>query len=168
MRSFAGLLWLIVTGCTSIPNSERLSISFGAGELAPPVEVDIRCENGGCDSRDQLEASIYWDAAQTVDPTTAQVEILEYKVEYELFDVPDAVPYYANVTSVVVPPYAPVAFIIKSAGSAQRDFVRDLSPALPLDGIGTLTLAGYDHRNTIVEFSVDFDISFFDFVDDTP
>jgi hypothetical protein len=164
------VLLLVPLVACEIDNNDRLAISFGSGDLAPPVQVDTRCENGGCDEREELEAKLYWDADQSVDATTARVEIRQYMIEIRLlgenYADEDLVPPYASVTSVFAVPYEDTTFNVKTIGDVQRDIIRDLAPSNPLDGIGTLTLEGYDNRNIQVTVSTQFDMSFYDFVDE--
>ena len=46
--------WLVA--CSPPPTEELLSITFGSGANAPPVEVDTLCSNGGCDALAEVEA----------------------------------------------------------------------------------------------------------------
>jgi len=162
-----GVSALTATGCQSPDTSSMLSITYGSGEFAPPVEVDTNCDDGGCDGLEQLQATLNFDQQGFVSGT-AQVEILQYKVEYGLYDLAadNQPPYYAGVTTVVVNINDSVDFNVRAAGSNQRDWIRARYGDRQLDGTATLTLAGYDQLNQVVQVSSDFDISFGDFVTD--
>lgn len=159
---------LLAAGCEPPPTSELLYITFGSGELAPPVEVDTLCDNGGCDGLEQLEAELHFQDHDLLNPD-AQVEILQYQVQYDLFAFDEeaegeALPFYANLTSVRVDLGESTAFNVRAAGERQRDWVRSRFGSDQVDGVGTLTLAGFDHRNEVVQVDVEFDIAFGDFV----
>jgi hypothetical protein len=165
-------LWMIVgvaalatTGCQNPDTSSMLSITFGPGEFAPPVEVDSNCSNGGCDGLEELEARLTFDQQGFVSGT-AQVEILEYRVDYSLYglDTDKQPPYYAGLTDVLVDVGSTADFNVRAAGTRQRDWVALRYGTEQLDGTGTLTLAGYDQLNNLVHVEADFDISFGDFV----
>ncbi len=173
---------LCAVACEPPPTEDLLSITYGTGEFAPPVRVDVACETGGCDGLEFLEVELTFEDHDLL-PTTAEVEILQYRVDYflpalgtEVTDTeatngegePLEVPYYAGTTSQVVPIDETVTFVVRAAGQVQREWVRAQVGTSQIDGIGTLTLAGYDHRNATVEVSEDFDISFGDFVEGDP
>jgi hypothetical protein len=146
-------------------DAEVLVVTFGTGKYAPPVEVDTRCDNGGCDGSEQIEVRI--KVEDDAPGSDAEVEILQYRVDYSLFSVEGEVPYYANVTSVRVAAEEPAEFNVRAAGQRQRDRITSQFGYDQIDGIGTLTLAGYDQDNEIVLAEAQFDILFGDFVDDT-
>lgn len=155
-------------GCEPAPTSELLRITFGSGEFAPPVEADTLCANGGCDGFEQLEAQLEFDSDGAFISGDAYVEIAQYRVDYDLagVDDEDQPPYYANETSVLCDVDETVTFNVLTVGQVQREFVRSRFGTQAIDGTGTLTLAGYDHRNAIVQVEASFAISFADFVDD--
>lgn len=162
-------LWMIVgvaafaaTGCQP-DTSSLLSITYGNGQYAPPVRVDTVCDNGGCDGLEQLDATLTFDQQAFVSGT-AQVEILQYRVDYALNGLTDQPPYYAGRTDVLCDVGASQDFNVRAAGQAQRDWVYARYLGQQVDGHATLTLAGYDELNNQVEVSADFDISFGDFV----
>lgn len=161
-----GIAALGVTGCEPSDTSDQLRITFGAGEYAPPVEADTLCSNGGCDGFEQLEAQLDFDSGGSFTSADAYVEILQYKVEYRLYEVDEQPPYFASETSVICNIDEPVTFNVLTVGQAQRDFIRSRLGTDQFDGTATLTLAGYDQRNGVVEVDADFTISFADFVDD--
>ena len=154
-------------GCT-VDTNEALSISYGSGEFAPPVEADILCSNGGCDGLEQVEVQLTYDReAAGFAPSDAFVEILQYRVQYAFRgDDPGAAPPdYAADTVVICTVDETVSFNIRAVGQVQREFVLAHYGTDQIDLRGTLELAGYDYRNASVLVSGDFDISFADFVD---
>jgi len=163
-----GITALGVTGCQPSETSDQLRISFGTGEFAPPVEADTLCSNGGCDGFEQVEAQLDFDSGGSFTSSDAYVEILQYRVDYDLAGVDDEEqpPFYANETSVICNIDEPATFNVLTVGQTQRDYVRSHFGTEQIDGTATLTLAGYDHRNGVVQVDANFAISFADFVDD--
>lgn len=167
------LPWMIVgiaafatAGCEPVPVSDLLRITYGSGEHAPPVLVDVNCNNGGCDGLEQLEAELTFEEGTGFIPSDATVEILQYRVDYDLdgLEVEEQPPFYAGVTTVLVTVGETVTFNVRAAGQRQRDWMLSHFGADQFDGEATITLAGYDHRNEIVFADAPFDISFGDFV----
>src|SRR5574341_2551651 len=87
-------LWIVLLGCE--PTAE-LSVTIG-----DPVEVDTRCDSGCNDQAMEVQVSLAEDAR-----ANAEVEILQYRVEYELSGV-EEVPFYADRTSLNVSVDEPV------------------------------------------------------------
>jgi hypothetical protein len=157
------LAWaLSMVGCSSTPTEELLSITFGDGPAAPPVEVDTLCGNGGCQTSAELAANLSFEDDGTVGDD-AVVEILQYRVDYTMGGFVDEVPYYSGATSVVVAKGASTIFQVRVAGDRQRDFFASRLGSGEVNGEGRLTLAGYDEFDEIVLVFADFDIAFGDF-----
>jgi hypothetical protein len=150
------VLFAAVCGCNVAVD---MSVTLGSGGHAAPVHVDTRCQNGGCGAADQLEVHV---SVQSDDIPNPAVEILQYRVDYDLPDVLELVPYYASATSVDVSAEAPATFNVRAAGERQREWI--VSGGYDrIDGTGTLTLAGYDQDDKVRTAEASFDIVFGDF-----
>src|SRR5512140_3617391 len=89
------LAGLLGAGCELTPTEDLLSISFGTGASAPPIEVDTLCGNGGCDQAAEIEAVLAYDDDGTVEDD-AELEVLQYRVDFEMGGVTETVPFYAG------------------------------------------------------------------------
>jgi len=160
---------LFTVGCEPPTSEDLLLITFDDSANAPPVEVDVVCINGGCDPLD-LVATLTFEQHDLLS-SSAEVEILQYKVEYDIASDAEAEepPFYANYTSVLVALGESASFTVVAVGQSQRDWVFEEYGGGTIDSaIGRLTLAGFDHKNEVVEVDAQFAIRFGDFVDNDP
>jgi len=156
---------LFTVGCEPPASEDLLLITFDDSENAPPLDIDVVCVNGGCEPLD-LTATLTFQEDDLL-LGTAEVEILQYKVEYDIEDDPEVEepPPYANYTSVLVPLGESSSFSVVAVSQAQRDWVYDeYGSELIDDAFGVLTLAGFDHLNEVVEVDAQFAVRFGDFV----
>lgn len=156
---------LVTAACGPSATEDALAITFGSGAGAPPVQVDVDCLNGGCESIEELAGELTYsdEEATAVD---AEVEILQYRIDYALAAPHDDVdlPYFAGHVALTVKVGETVGFNVVAAGEKQRQFILARYPDDQLRGTATLTLAGYDQQNEQVFPRADFDIYFDDFV----
>ncbi len=159
--------FLGLAACQPSSVSDQLFITFGSGENSPPAQIDMDCETEDCDGSEVVGVEVTWGAASSA-PEDATVELEQYRIDYYLPALGDEeVPYFAGVLSAVVPVGETVSFNVRAAGEPQREFVRARTDD-PIDGVATITVAGYDHRNEIVQVSADFEVVFGDFSVETP
>jgi hypothetical protein len=151
-----GLPW----GCDTTATEDQMVLTFAP--YSTPVTVDVKCENGGCSGEERISAKVAFDP-DTYVPEGTRVEFEQYRVEYDLADVEDEVPYFANPLDLVVLPEETTAFYVYAAGQTQRDFVREAVGLETVRGTALLTLAGYDNQDEQVFLEKEFDISFGDF-----
>jgi len=144
-------------GCA---DEAKLSITFGTGQYGPPIGVDTRCDNGGCEGPVQLEVQV---SVEAKDHPNAAFEILQYRVDYDLSGVEEQVPYFAGVTSLNVSADTPATLNVHAAGERQREWVLSRYGYDSIDGTATLTLAGYDQDDKVITSEAPFDIQFGDF-----
>jgi hypothetical protein len=167
LRSILGLAMLFTIGCEPPATGDQLVITFDDDENAPPLDVDLLCY-GECDPV-ELTATLTFKEHDLL-PEDAEVQIVQYKVEYDLSDEEGAEepPFYANLTSVLVNMGESASFTVVAVGQRQREWVlQNYGPNLIDQGIGTLALAGFDHMNEVVEVDVTFSpIRFANFDDD--
>ena len=137
-------------------------MTLGSGQGAAAVDVDTRCENGGCDSLEQVEASVSIDAHGHAD---AAIEILQYRVDYDLVGVAEQVPYYASETNLTVSADTAATLTVNAAGERQREWIIARFGFDQLQGTATLTLAGYDQDDNVKQAEAEFAIRFGDLED---
>jgi hypothetical protein len=151
-----GSLW----GCDSGSIADQLVLTFAP--YSTPVTVDTNCENGGCSMEDRITAMVAFDPDSYV-PEGTRVEFEQYRVEYDIGEIEDEIPYFASPLDVLVLPDETTTFYLYAAAQTQRDFVREAVGSSPAQGTALLTLAGYDDADEQVFLEKGFDISFGDF-----
>lgn len=157
----AGILALgLLSSCDSGSIGDQLVLTFAP--YSTPVTVDTNCENGGCSMEERITATLAFDTDTYVSEET-RVEIEQYRVEYDIDEIEDEIPYFASPLDVVVLPDQTTTFYVYAAGQTQREFVREAVGTEPAQGSALLTLAGYDDLNEQVFLEKSFDISFGDF-----
>jgi len=158
------LVAILALACEPPPTEELLAITFGAGAKAPPVELDVDCEDGGCMGLVELEVQLTFETHE-YSTIEAMVKIVQYRVDYHVGAPYDdlEVPYFSGNTSVALAIGDTTSFNIVVAGDTQREFLRPRIGERQAEGRATLTLAGYDHNDELVMPAADFDIFFDDY-----
>lgn len=141
--------------CFGCAEDAKLSIEINGGQ---PVEVDTRCDNGGCDEPVHVEALL---SIKGDDHPNATVEIFQYRVVYDLSGVED-VPYHAATTNLDVSVTAPATLTAVAASERQRAWVLSEVGYDRVEGTATLELAGYDQDDEVVLAEAEFEILFGD------
>lgn len=161
----SGALLAAAIGCAPPPTAELLTIGFGGGYGAPPIQLDVDCSNGGCAEPPLLTGHLTYQA-DIASSAEDYVEILQYRVDYKLLAPHDlvAMPYFAGHLSLLVPVGEVGEFNLAAASDRQRAAIRARFGDDPVSGTATLMLAGYDLNNEQVFPKVDFEIFFGDFV----
>lgn len=154
-------LALFAFGCSG---AVELDVGLASGASGAPVQVDTRCDNGGCESGDRVDLVV---GIRNDDQPAATVEVQQYRVSYDLPDVaPEVVPYFAAELEVSIVAGSPATLSVKAVGQRQREWILSRAGYDQIDGTATVTLAGYDQDDEVVEAQVDFAIAFGDFVTD--
>jgi hypothetical protein len=156
--SAVGLLW----GCSSSATEDLMKVTFAP--YSTPVTVDTSCENSGCADWNRVAVTVEFDSDSYVAEDT-QVDLEQYRIEYDLSDIEDEVPYFASPLEVSVVPDETTTFYVYVAGQTQRDFVRKAAGGKPVHGLALLTLAGYDQQDEQVFLEKGFDIEFADYLE---
>lgn len=164
MRALHHSLVVSVMALSACDEAAGLDVSFGSGQYAPPVQVDTRCDNGGCETPAYLEVEVSIGGEPRAD---AVVEILQYRVDYDLAGVGEEVPFFAAATILTVSAGTPATFNVLAAGDRQRDWILTEFGYESLEGTAKLTLAGYDQDDEVIMADARFDIGFGDFQDDS-
>lgn len=153
--SIPGLLWLTLAGCEPPPTSDLVSLEV----TGQPVEFDTFCDGNVC-AGNKLASSVLAFDANVLVSETGRFEVQQFRIDY---DIPDAdIPFYAETTWAMVLVGTESPFNFRPAGEAQRDRARNSMTGDKLTGTATISLAGYDHRNEVVETEATFDIVFRD------
>lgn len=152
-------------GCAPPATEKLLEITFGSGSGAPPIQLDVDCGNGGCDAVPALTGLLTYNA-DVASSAEDQVEILQYRVDYQLAAPNDliAMPYFAGHLAFELPVGESAEFSVAAAADRQRDFILERLPGQAVAGTATLMLAGYDLQNEQVFPRAQFEIFFGDFV----
>lgn len=88
-------------------------------------------------------------------PSEDQVELLQYRVDYDIPDLRAKVPFFAAETAITLRPGGRVQISLPLVGRKQRSALTSGVTQLPMEGLVTLTLAGYDPQNENLTLSVD-------------
>jgi len=144
---------MVVTGCTpALTDLVLFNINDGAG-----VSIDTIC-SAPC-AGDDVSADISFAEAVLVDPT-AQLTLEQYRVEYAISGSDAVLDYYSDTLAVSVTSGTTAYFSVNLAAASQRDAL----DALYLDGLdtatATITFAGYDQHDQVMQLDVDVPLSF--------
>jgi hypothetical protein len=150
------LILLCALGCDPEPVEEDLRVRFPD---ASRVEVDVDC-GGGCGGTSRLGVEIEYDAEFRPDDET--VELLQYRIDYELDGLDEQPPFFADEQGIALTPGDVVSFDVTPAGPAQREFVREQADGESVSGVATITFAGYDYDDAQIFIEADFPIRFSD------
>lgn len=150
-----GVLW--VAGCGSDSAAERLLVELDTG--GGPVQVDSACAEA-CGGADQIAVTIEYPRKQYRDDEI--VEVLQYRVDYNLAHISRQMPYFAGTVSVGLAPGDSAGVVLTVAGTEQRDYVHAAVGGDPVGGTATLSFAGYDWDDGQFTTESEFDIRFSD------
>jgi hypothetical protein len=163
--AYVAAVFGLVLGACQDASSDILIITFSNGAAA---FVDTQCANGGCDGPDRVAVELAFNEGEEP-PEDAEIEILQYRVDYKLNladqgsdEEATAMPFFAAETQTVVTLAQPGLMTIQAAGNRQRDYMVANYGTQQVDAVGTLTVAGFDQRNEIVQVSATFNITFAD------
>lgn len=147
------LLALVATGCSpALADLVLFNINDGAG-----VSIDTIC-NSPC-AGDDVSADIAFAEHILVDPT-AELTLEQYRVEYAISGSDAALDYHSDTLAVSVTSGTTSYFTVNLAAASQRDAL----DALYLDGLdtatATITFAGYDQHDQVLQLDVDVPLTF--------
>ncbi|MCK6503520.1 hypothetical protein L6R53_09000 [Myxococcota bacterium] len=153
LAAWAPFVALVGAGCNPVAaDLVELSIAGGA-----TVDVDTICDDPCLG--DDVTAEISFEEHIAVD-VEATIELRQYKVEYS-FDAVDPAPeYFADTLAVSVTNGQVASFVVDLAAASQREYVDDVMDGELATGTATLTFAGYDFRDELIELTVDVPILF--------
>lgn len=132
-----------------------LALGDGGGALL----VDTTCEVT-CGGEDQISVLIDYPDRQYIEDEV--IELVQYRVDYDVPLVPGEIPYFAGTLGVSLAPGNGTTLALTAAGSRQRDFVGERVGGDNVAGTATLTLAGYDWDDAQLLIEGEFDIRFGD------
>lgn len=161
-HSLAGLGVLWAAGCGSDPAAERLLINIDTG--GGPVQVDTACGTT-CGGSDQIAVTIRYPNKQYRDDDI--VELLQYRIDYNLAFVKEGMPYFAGTVNVALAPGDSASMVLTVAGTAQRKYVAKEVGSDPVGGTATLKFAGYDWDDGQFTTESEFDLRFADLANDS-
>lgn len=144
---------LLAGGCNPVA-ADLVELSIAGGDT---VDVDTICD-APCIG-DDVVAEISFEEHIAVD-VEATVELRQYKVEYSFDDLDPAPEYFADTLSVSVANGQTASFVVDLAAASQRQYVDDEMDGELATGTATLTFAGYDFRDELIELSVDVPVLF--------
>lgn len=147
------LLALLGAGCNPVvADLVELSVADGG-----TVDVDTICDDPCLGNEVSVEGTFEEHIAIDVEAT---VELLQYKVEYA-FDAVDPAPdYFSDTISVTLTSGQTTTFTIDLAAASQREQVDEAMDGELATGTATVTFAGYDHRDELIELPVQVPIIF--------
>ncbi|HHO49487.1 MAG TPA: hypothetical protein ENK18_01125 [Deltaproteobacteria bacterium] len=145
-------------GCEAPPTIDLLSLSASNSAV-----VDTFCDPGCNDTPTHVVLGFDFHPLL---PGTATFEILQYRIDYQVEELVDewAVPFYASPVTVEALIGEDTMFDLAVGDNTQRDWVLSALGPERVDALATLTVAGYDHQNTLIELSTDFTMFFEDVV----
>ena len=138
-RSFAGCaaLWLVLAGCSDPSSDGRVTVVID-NDSQPLLQTQC---GSSCQSTTLALQLDYPTGSYTERDT---IELLQYRVDYDLTDQTLEIPYYAEPLAVVVKPGDTRALTLTVAGRAQRKVLEQALAGATASGSATLQLAGYD------------------------
>ena len=140
--------------CSDPSSAGRLELSLENAETA--VVIDTGCA-AACD-RVPLGLSVMYPM-ETFPPQDT-IDLLQYKIEYDLGDRVSAVPYFAGTTTLALKPGDTEPLQLTAAGAAQRSAVERAQGGQEITGNATVTVAGYDWDDRQVFVSLRFGVRF--------
>jgi hypothetical protein len=149
-------LGLSLVGCDSDAAEDRLVVTVGDGST---VNVDTFCDPS-CSGAESIEVSLDYPREAYREAET--IELLQYRVDYQLSDVGGDTPFFAGLISVVLGPGDGDDLTLKVVGNAQREHVVEEVGGDAVSGTATLKLTGYDWSDSWVTIEHDFPIRFAD------
>lgn len=153
LTAWVPLLALVGTGCNPVA-SDLITLTIAGGGT---VDVDTVCADPCLGDDVTAELSFEEHIAVDIDAT---VELLQYKVEYRFDDLDPAPEYFADTITVSVANGQTTSFVVDLAAASQREYVDDEMDGELATGTATLTFAGYDFRDALIDLSVDVPVLF--------
>lgn len=156
MSGCLGCVVVGVVGCETPPTIDLLSLSASNGAI-----IDTVCAPS-CDDV-PTNVTVAFDFHPLV-PGTSTFDIQQYRIDYQVDQLVDewAVPFYVSPLTVEAPIGEDTVFNLSVGDNTQRDWVLSALGPERVDALATLTVAGYDHLNTVIELSADFTMIFED------
>ena len=127
--------------------------------------VDTYCANGGCEDDDVLECMISLDA-QTAVAENDSVQLLQYRVDFQIPQLNTVVPFFAAPLDVNLQKGDETTVDIRMAGIRQKEFILQQVGRGPVSGVSRVTLAGHDEMEEVVFYKFNVNIAFGDFISD--
>lgn len=153
--------------CEPPPTEEQVEIAVSGD----PVLVDVDCDADACGGTSTVDVEVTFEEHPLISDE-AELELLQYRVDYDVPDLAEGeeIPYFASDRiNLVVLVGEPASATLDVAGTTQRAWADSRLPNEEVAGTAVVTLAGYDHRNAIVELqSEPFDVRFDDYVVEEP
>lgn len=88
------------------------------------------------------------------------LQLLQYRIDYDLTGSSQKLPYYAEPLSVVIKPGETKELALPAAGDAQRDRLSTTFAGKSTRAKASLQLAGYDWDNEQIFVKTEFDVQF--------
>lgn len=127
-----------------LAGSDAVELQFGCAAACPEASVALVLN---------YPESTGWHEADTI-------QLLQYRVDYQIAGSKLELPYYAEPLSLVIKPDELRPLTLMAAGDAQRAKLEDALGSARASGRASLQLAGYDWDNRQVFVEVDFDVQF--------
>jgi hypothetical protein len=89
-----------------------------------------------------------------------ELQLLQYRIDYEVTGAKLELPYYAEPLALVIKPGEQKALMLNVAGQAQRDKLKAKLGSGTASAKASLQLAGYDWDNQQILIHTDFDVQF--------
>lgn len=148
LTALVPLAALAVTGCNPV-TSDLIELSVNDNGT---VEIDTICSDPCLGDYVPVEATFEEHIAVDIE---AELSLLQYKVEYTLIDSEETIEFYADTLNVAVISGTSTTFDINLAAESQRAAMDSLAGDDLGSATATVTFAGYDHRDELLQLSVD-------------
>jgi hypothetical protein len=142
------LLALLVglTGCEPLDMTQFLTVT-----ITDPADIDVVCDDGGCDTPDTLAVTVSWNATMPA-VEDQQMYIHQYRVDYDIADFAgQEIPFFAGLSDVSFGQDEDVGFSITPIGNTQRGVLGSDTRA----GTARVTFAGWDQYDNLIVFPAD-------------
>jgi hypothetical protein len=147
------LLACAAISCSDPSSDQRLELAISNAD-ALVVELGCAAE---CAEATLTVALEY--PAESFNPADT-IQLLQYRVDYELPGSKAEIPYYAEPLSLVINPDELRTLTLTAAGAKQREQIEAALGSTIGRGNATLQLAGYDWDNRHVFVRTDFEVRF--------
>ncbi|HET8933030.1 MAG TPA: hypothetical protein VFN67_06315 [Polyangiales bacterium] len=139
--------------CNDPSSESRLGVTLASSD---PVIVQF-----GCGS-ECVEASLSLaiDYPQGAYNSADTIQLLQYRIDYEIAGSKLDLPYYAEPLSLVIKPDELRPLTLVAAGDAQREELADALGSTRASGTASVQLGGYDWDNRQVFVRADFEVQF--------
>jgi hypothetical protein len=149
----AATLACVTAACSDSLSEDRLDVALESSEA-----ILIRFDCAASCPDPTLMLTIDYPQASYNPADTLQ--LLQYRVDYDVTGSKLELPYYAESLSLVIKPGDQKALSLKAAGQAQRDKLRAKLGSSSGSARASLQIAGYDWDNQQVFIHTDFDVQF--------